>query len=136
MIMEKKTNRPADRIRELAQFYVSHKVFRGVKTFEAVCGLSKFYVKNISATTHGNPGVDIIAKIYKTFPGVSLYWLVLGEGEMLTVSEDEAVRAARDACAGYNKESKINSILNNKILKDMSREEKLDFVDKLLNGQK
>ena len=134
--MEKKENRSADRIKQLAQFYISHKVFRSLQTFEEACGLSKFYIKNLCATVHGNAGVDTIAKIYRTFKGVNLHWLVLGEGAMFDVSEVEAIRNAQIACEDVKKEAKIKNLLNSKVLKGMTREEKLDFVDKLLNENK
>ena len=136
--MEKENvqNRPADRIRQLAQWYIDHKVFRGMATFEGASGLSARYVKNLCGTTHGNPGVDTIASIYKTFRGVSLEWLVLGDGEMFTVSEDDAVRYGKDAVADFEKEAKVRSILNNKKLKGMTREEKLALMRKIWCDEK
>lgn len=84
-------------------------------------------------TEHGNPGVDTIAKIYKTFKVVSLHWLVLGEGEMFTVSDEEAISAGRSACADFDKESKIRSMMRSKVLKGMTREEKMELVERVLN---
>ena len=134
--MEKKENRSADRIKQLAQFYISHKVFRSLQTFEAACGLSRFYIKNLCATVHGNAGVDTIVKIYNTFNGINLYWLVLGEGKMFTIDTEEAIRAARDATENVKKETKIRNLLNNKVLKGMSREEKLELMQRVLNDEK
>lgn len=133
--MEKKEERTADRIKKLAQFYIDHKVFRGMNMFEEACGLSGRYVKNLCATVHGNPGVDTIASIYRTFRGVNLYWLVLGEGEMFTIDEEEAARAGRDATDEFKKKAKIRSMLNNKTLKDMTREEKIEFVKQVLEDK-
>lgn len=132
---QKKEGRTADRIRQLAQWYIDHGVFRGMATFEEVCGLSARYVKNLCATVHGNPGVDTIASIYRTFSGVSLHWLVLGEGEMFTVSDEEAERAGRDATDEQKKMAKIRTMLNSKTLKGMTREEKLEFVKYVLDGK-
>lgn len=131
--MEKKDNRSADRIKQLAQFYVDNKVLRGVTAFEGVCGLSQFYIKNLCATVHGNAGVDTIAKIYNTFKGINLHWLVLGEGKMFLCSTEEAIRYGRDACADYKKESKVRSVLNSKVLKGMTREEKLELMQRILD---
>ena len=134
--MEKKNERPVDRIRQLSKFYISHKVFRGENTFESACGLSYRYVKNLCLTKHGNPGVDTIVKIYRTFRGVSLEWLVLGEGEMFTVSEEEALRAARDATDVLKKEKSIRSVLNSRQLKGMTYEEKMELVWRVLGDEK
>jgi len=134
--MEKKEDRPADRLKQLAQWYIDHKVFRGMNMFEEACGLSERYVKNLCATVKGNPGVDSIAKVYQTFRGVSLHWLVLGEGDMFTVDEDEALRAGRDATDEFKKKAKIRSMLNNKTLKGMTREEKIEFVKYVLEDKK
>ena len=134
--MEKDRNRPADRIKQLAQFYVDHKVFRGVNVFEGVCGLSKRYIKNLCATEHGNPGVDTIIKIYRTFEGINLHWLVLGDGDMFTVSDDNAVRYGLEASLDYKKEQKVRSVMNNKILKGMTREEKMELMERILNDEK
>lgn len=131
--MERKANRPADRIKALADFYISMKVFRGMKTFEEACGLSPRYVRNICATTHGNPGVDTIVKIYRTFRGINLEWLVLGEGDMFTVSEEEAIRAGRDATDELKKEEKVRSVLQSKAIRDMTMEEKLELVKRVLS---
>ena len=133
--MEKNSNRPADRIKQLAQWYIDNKVMRSQQSFEGVCGLSRRYIKNICMTEHGNPGVDTIAKIYKTLKGVNLHWLVLGEGKMFTVSKEEALRAGSDACGDFDKEDKIRKLLNNKALKGMTREEKLELVERVLNDK-
>ena len=136
--MKKKENdnRPAARIKQLAQWYIDHKAFRGMNTFEMACGLSPRYVKNIYATEKGNPSVDVIAHIYRTFKGVSLEWLVLGDGNMFTVSDAMAIRYAKDATGELKKEQKIRSVLNNNILKGMSREEKLELVSRMLEEDK
>ena len=129
-----RADRAADRIRLLVQFYIDHKAIKNMKTFEDACGLSPRYVKNLSGTTHGNAGVDTIAKIYRTFGGVNLHWLVLGDGDMFTVSEENALRYARDATADAVKKSKIRSMLNSKAFKGMTREEKMDLVEQILNS--
>ena len=86
--------RPIDRIKKLAQWYIDHDALSGMKAFEVSAGLSPAYVKNLHLTKVGNPSVDAVAKIYRTFKGVSLKWLVLGEGDMFTVPEDEAIKNA------------------------------------------
>ena len=133
--MAKKQNRPADRIKHLAQWYIDHKVFRGINTFEKACGFSERYVKNICATEHGNPGVETIANIVRRFKDVSLQWLVLGDGKMFTVDDNTAIRHAKDATADLKKEDKIRSVLNNKALKGMTREEKMDLVQRILDEE-
>lgn len=133
--MERKLNRPADRIKALADFYIAKKVFRGMKTFEEACGLSPRYVRNICATTHGNPGVDTIVKIYRTFRGINLEWLVLGDGDMFTVSEEDAIRAGRDATDELKKEEKVRSVLQSKAIRDLTMEEKLELVKRVLSGK-
>lgn len=133
--MKKNNNRPIDRIRELCQFYIDNKVIRGQQSFEGVCGLSKRYIKNLYMTENGNPGVDTIAKIYNTFKGVNLHWLVLGEGEMFTIDKEEAISAGREACGDYDKEAKLKNLLNNKLLKGMTREEKMDLIERLLDDK-
>lgn len=70
--------------------------------FEKMCGISNYYIRNICATEKGNPGVDIIAKIYTTFPSVSLEWLVLGKGSMLkNKNEEAALNALRQNTMEY-----------------------------------
>lgn len=130
----KKGERSADRIRQLAQFYIGHKAFRGMNMFEKACGLSPKYVNNLCSTACGNAGVDTIAAIYRTFRGINLHWLVLGEGDMFTIGEDEAVRAAKDATADMKMEQKVRSVLNSKTLKGMTREEKMELVERIING--
>lgn len=81
--------RPVDRIRSLADWMIEHKVLKSHYAFEKVCGLSTYYLRNLSATEKGNPGVDTICKIYTTFPHVNLEWLVTGEGRMFRQKNDE-----------------------------------------------
>ena len=127
-----RSDRPADRIMLLAQFYIDHKAVKSISVFEDACGLGARYVKNLAATTHGNSGVDTVARIYRTFKGINLHWLVLGEGDMFTVSEEDALRYARDATADAVKKSKIRSMLNSKAFKGMTHEEKLELVHQII----
>ena len=95
--MEKETNRPVDRIRQLSDWLITNKVLKTVYAFEKICGLSKHYIKNLAATEKGNAGVDTIAKIYDVFPYVSLEWLVCGTGRMFRIkgTDDEIADAIR-----------------------------------------
>ncbi len=93
---EMSAGRPADRIHDLASYLVKNKVIKNISMFEKMCGLSSYYIRNICATDKGNPGVDVIAKIYTTFPSVNLEWLVLGKGGMLkNKDENAAINALR-----------------------------------------
>ena len=87
--MEKETIRPVDRISQLMQWLVDNEVLKSAYAFEKVCGLSKFYIRNLSATEKGNPGVDTVAKIYDVFPQVNLEWLVTGKGKMFKVKGND-----------------------------------------------
>lgn len=135
MEKEMKKNRPVDRIKALAQFYIDHKAIRSMRVFEDACGLSQRYIKNLYLTEHGNPGVETVAQIYRAFKGINLEWLVLGDGKMFKVDDDTAIRFAKDATADLKKEDKIRSVLNNKALKGMTREEKMDLVQRILNEE-
>ena len=77
--------RPVDRISQLMQWLVDNEVLKSSYAFEKVCGLSKFYLRNLSATEKGNPGVDTIAKIYDLFPQINLEWVVTGKGKMFRI---------------------------------------------------
>lgn len=119
--------RPIDRIKKLAQWYIDHHALSGMKAFETSAGLSPAYVKNLHATEVGNPGVDAVAKIYKTFTGVSLNWLVLGEGEMFTIPEEEAIRNAEEAAKEYMISSHLKRMLN----RNVTKEELKALIDKI-----
>lgn len=118
--------RPIDRIKKLAQWYIDHDALSGMKAFEVSAGLSPAYVKNLHLTKVGNPSVDAVAKIYRTFKGVSLEWLVLGEGDMLTVPEDEAIKNAMEASKEYMIEGHMR-----RLLKNASKEELQAILEKL-----
>lgn len=95
--MDKTNDRPVDRIKQLSNWLIKNKVLKSTYAFEKVCGLSKYYIKNLSATEKGNAGVDTIAKIYERFPAVSLEWLVCGTGKMFKVrgTDEELADAIR-----------------------------------------
>ena len=86
--MEQK-DRPVDRISQLMQWLVDNEVLKSAYAFEKVCGLSKFYIRNLSATERGNPGVDTVAKIYDVFPQVNLEWMITGRGKMFKVKGND-----------------------------------------------
>lgn len=131
MIMGEK-NRPIDRIKALAKWYIEHKAIKSMYIFEHVCGFSKHYVKNLCATKGGNCSVETVASVYRTFKGVNLHWLVLGEGSMFTVSDEEAISNALAATMDYSKEIKIKKLLDNKLLNGLTKEEKLELFDRLM----
>ena len=56
--------------------------------FEIECGLPKRYVSNIGESIQSN----IIKKIILTYPEMNLYWLVMGEGEMLVANSNDSDR--------------------------------------------
>ena len=118
--------RPIDRIKQLAQWYIDHDALSGMKAFEVSAGLSPAYIKNLHLTKVGNPGVDAVVKIYRTFKGVSLEWLVLGEGDMFTIPEEEAIKNAMEASKEYMIEGHMR-----RLLKNASKEELQAILDKL-----
>lgn len=126
--MNKETDRerPIDRIRAIAQFYIDHGALASMRNFEEACDLSVMYVKNLSATEKGNPGVDVVAKIYRTFRGISLEYIVLGEGKMFTIPEREALGAAEKVGKDY-----LVARSMRRMLKDRSKEELLDILEHL-----
>lgn len=83
--MEQREIRPVDRLSQLMQWLIDNEVLKSSYAFEKVCGLSKFYLRNLSATEKGNPGVDTIAKIYDVFPQINLEWVVTGKGKMFRI---------------------------------------------------
>ena len=115
--------RPIDRIKAIAQFYIDNGALASMKNFEEACDLSSNYVKNLSATQKGNPGVDVVAKIYRTFKGISLNYIILGEGDMFTIPWKEALDAAKEIGENYKLTRSIR-----RMLKDKSKDEILDII--------
>lgn len=115
--------RPIDRIKAIAQFYIDNGALASMKNFEEACNLSSMYVKNLSATQKGNPGVDVVAKIYRTFRGISLNYIILGEGDMFTIPWKEALDAAKEIGENYKLTRSIR-----RMLKDKSKDEILDII--------
>lgn len=76
--------------------------------------------------------METVASVYRTFKGVNLHWLVLGEGSMFTVSDEEAISNALAATMDYSKEIKIKKLLDNKLLHGLTKEEKLELFDRLM----
>ena len=71
--------------------------FKGItkNKFEALCGLSKRYVSNISRSI----SPDVAEKISLTFPELNMGWVMTGEGEMVKdspVKKSEAVTIPMD----------------------------------------
>lgn len=139
--MENK-ERPIDRIRQLADWLIEHNVIRSLVKFEEVCGLSKNYVKNLSATGKGNPGVDTIASIYDAFPTVSLKWLITGKGPMFTM-RNEADLVARmtldmvshEVLMATTGKKDVKDVLKHALVDhkdDLSAEEKVALLERLL----
>lgn len=95
--MKQNVERPVDRIKNLSKWLIDNEVLKSVYAFEHLCGLSDHYIKNLNATEKGNPGVDIVAKIYDKIPLVDLEWLVTGKGKMFKVkgTDDEVADAIK-----------------------------------------
>lgn len=139
--MENK-ERPIDRIRQLADWLIEHNVIRSLVKFEEVCGLSKNYVKNLSATGKGNPGVDTIASIYDAFPSVSLKWLIAGKGSMFTSrNEAELVEkmkldvVSHEVLMATTEKKDIKEALKRALVDhkdDLSAEDKVALLERLL----
>ena len=126
MEKKEKTERPVDRIRQLARWYIDNGAITSVKSFEIAAGLSSNYIKNLYQTEKGNPGVDTVAKIYRTFAGVSLKWLVLGEGKMFTIPDEKALENARDAVRDYKVMRGVKRMLGKH-----SKEELIAIIEKM-----
>ena len=139
--MERK-ERPIDRIVSLIEWLIAHGVIKSVAQFESLCGLSSRYIRNLSATKKGNPGVDIVAAIYGVFPAVSLKWLITGNGRMFTQRDEEAMLAAmrldvvsHDVLSATNDNNNLRETLKRTLLDhkdDLSAEEKVALLEKLL----
>lgn len=135
-------NRPIDRIKALTAWLIEHGVIKSIRQFEEICGLSRHYVRNLSATEKGNPGVDIIASIFEAFPSVSLKFLITGKGKMFA-AKDEAELAERMRLDIVSKEvlhsakgkKDIKEALKSALLDhkdDLSAEEKIALLERLL----
>jgi hypothetical protein len=140
--MEKNYDRGIDRINALARWLIEHKVVMSLQGFETTCGLSRYYIKNLSATEKGNPGLDVVAKIYDVFPSVNLKWLVTGKGNMFSVrNEDELAERLRidmvtnQVLSANKTEADLKDALKKTLqdLKnDLTAEEKVAILEKLL----
>lgn len=75
--------RPVDRLESFAKKLIELRLIRSVSAFERVCGLSNKYISNMARSEHGNYGVDVLARIYDTFPILNIEWAVTGKGSML-----------------------------------------------------
>jgi hypothetical protein len=142
--MEKNYERGIDRIHALANWLIDHKVVRSLQNFETVCGLSKYYIKNLSATEKGNPGLDVVAKIYDVFPSVNLKWMVTGKGNMFTVRNEEELAerlridmVTNQVLSANKTEADLKDALK-KTLQDMkddlTAEQKVAILEKLLKS--
>ena len=76
-------HRPIDRIEAFAKKLIELHLLRSVSAFERVCGLSNKYISNMARSDRGSYGVDILDRIYDTFPILNLEWAVTGKGNML-----------------------------------------------------
>lgn len=54
----------------------------GQKTFEQTCGLSNGYINNLKSS----PTVPVLQKIIGRYPNVNLEWLISGNGNMFSVT--------------------------------------------------
>lgn len=75
--------RPIDRIEAFAKKLIELRLIRSVSAFERVCGLSNKYINNMARSERGSYGVDILERIYDTFPILNLEWAVTGKGNIL-----------------------------------------------------
>lgn len=139
--MERK-ERPIDRIVSLIEWLVAHKVVKSMTQFESVCGLSARYIRNLSATEKGNPGVDTIAAIYEVFPALSLKWMITGKGKMFTARDEEAMLAtmrldvvSHEVLSVTNDSNNLREALKRTLLDykdDLSAEDKIALLERLL----
>jgi hypothetical protein bfra3_16308 len=70
-----------ERIKDVAQYYGL-----SIRAFEERCGLGRGNISNMG--NESGIGSDKLSKIIDTFPEVSLNWLVMGTGRMLTGEEE------------------------------------------------
>ena len=75
-----------ENIGERIQSYIRNKGIR-VGDFEAKIGVSQGYISKIITREASSIRTDLLRKIAVNYPDINLYWLVLGEGEMILKSE-------------------------------------------------
>ena len=77
--------RSIDRLYAFCKWCVANKLVHSLRDFELQCGLAKGYIRNSALPTNkGSIGADVMASVKRAFPMLSLDWLVLGEGNMVT----------------------------------------------------
>lgn len=81
----KVNERAIDRLDEFCKWCIDQKLVKSRSDFEVKCGMGRAYLRNsLAASNKGNIGADVMASVKRTFPMLSLDWLVLGDGNMLT----------------------------------------------------
>ena len=70
--------RAINTIKAFADWLVKKRVVKLVTQFETICCQSAKYIRNVSTTGKGKPGVETIAAIYEVFQSASLKWLMTG----------------------------------------------------------
>lgn len=83
--MEKE--RSIDRLYIFCKWCIENDLVHSLRDFELQCGLAIGYIRNSALPTNkGSIGADVIASVKRAFPMLSLDWLVLGEGNMVTTT--------------------------------------------------
>lgn len=79
--------RSIDRLYAFCKWCVENGLANSLRDFEMQCGLAIGYIRNSSLPTNkGSIGADVMASVKRAFPMLSLDWLVLGEGNMVTTT--------------------------------------------------
>lgn len=81
--------------------------------FERSCELSNGYLKKL-LKGGGSVGSEVLEKIHRTYPELSLIWLITGKGEM--IFSEEPGQEANDPGAGYISDGEeVVNLLKDKI---------------------
>ena len=78
--------RSIDRLIAFVEWCKQQNLVKNDYEFENICGLGRSYLYNMSKRTKGSMGSDVVAAVKKTFPMINLDWLIIGEGDMLTIN--------------------------------------------------
>ena len=77
--------RSIDRLYAFCKWCIENNLVHSLRDFEAQCGLAIGYVRNsMLPSNKGSIGADVMASVKRAFPMLSLDWLVLGEGNIVT----------------------------------------------------
>lgn len=79
--------RSIDRLYAFCMWCIDNNLVHSLRDFEVQCGLAIGYIRNSALPTNkGSIGADVMASVKRAFPMLSLDWLVLGEGNMVTTT--------------------------------------------------